>query len=394
MSKYYINKESLVGFAFNKIMSRVLPSVSGTESEATNLLVNGLVMKDLGFSYESVKENMPVVNEAQILVSSIVTSLESRVEKFMTKHYEVEVRDGISIESECYRAMIAMEAEDEMEDDNVFESVVTEDNIDEHMENSESGIAFMVANLIKEVVNADAAEVNDIAEKIVTLSKDEADINKEEDISEDDIFSTTDNEEDENKEDPFKDKDGSDDTKDSEPEDEDEDDNPFSSKDKTDDTTKEDDEDGDNPFEDSPEQKTEKNKEDKSNPFDDETDTSSKERAEENANQKLIRELKISTFGLEKLISGPGTFNPFLGLENNSLNRYAKFIADGMYSTGLHSAYTTYGIESQEFKTVKEKYTTLARDVHRAAIATVLVGSLLNVPVQTAKLQSPEVFNI
>ena len=102
----------------------------------------------------------------------------------------------------------------------------------------------------------------------------------------------------------------------------------------------------------------------------------------------------MSTFGLEKLMNGYEEFYPFAGLENGSFNKYAKFMADSTFADDMHTVYSEHGMESEQFVAIKDKYSSLARNVHSAAIAVTMLSAFVGVKVNTVKIKSPELFNV
>lgn len=367
--KYNVNAEELKSLMFTRIMSRVISTMPGMETKEFNLATNGVVADFIGLNYEKVSGLFAeggMETEGDFLLSGLVKSINDRVEKFMVKNFEIEASEGLEskrLNLLAYRELIGTEADEEKEEeDNPFGETVTEEDIDKKAENDESTIAIMISDLIKEIVKTGSPEVAGLAERVIELSKQNLENNK--DVAEGD-------------EDTFK-------VEKDESEDDDDDDKPKKKKKKEATGSSNPFEDGDNDDEASGGKV--------SNPFDDGDEGEEEENVgEENQSAKLIKELKCRSFGLESVRSSY-YFHPFSGVENTSFNTFSKYIADSIHGEELAAAYN-FGIESDKFKETKGAYVKTAREAMNASIASVLTAAIFNIPVESFKLNNVELFS-
>lgn len=386
--RYNINSNELKSLMFSRVMSRVISEMPGMEDKEFDLATNGVVANHLGLNYDKVSALFNegcMESEGDYILSGLVKSIDSRVDKFMIKNFDIELNEGMEsnrITAIAYRKLVGLEADEEKEsEDNPFGETVTEDDVDEKVENDESTIALMISDLIKEIVKTGAPEVSDLAERVIELSKQNLEDNK--DVAEND-------------EDTFAVDKGSDDDDDGE-EGEDKPKKKKSKKeDDSDDKSKDNKEDNSgNPFEDNEDDKSDKGTEEPTeggNPFEDDEPEEDDKTGEENATAKLLKSLKCRTFGLEA-IKNESHFYPFSGLENAAFNNFSKYIADKMHGENLTSTYNNFGVESENFAQAKSEYVKTAKEVMNASIATILTASIFNVPVETHKLNHVELFS-
>lgn len=403
---YTINSNDVSSLIFSNIIAKTISKTPGMENFTFSNPTNKVVANFIGLEYGKVKDYIfdgtNTGTEAFMLMRGVIRSIDKRVEKFNLTNLDIDLESGLEDEQVAYRAyrkMVALEAEEEKEEDgNPFGETVTEGDVDDKIEKDESTIAVMVADLIKEIVSTDASEVKDLAERVVSLSKENNDMQKELAEDDEDMFSTVDDEEDENGEgsdssedeeggNPFegdKEKDGDNDSG-----------NPFDNESSEDDKP-----DNDNPFDDedgSSEDKPDKKAE---NPFADDNDNKEKDNkdnedktGEENQTRKLIESLEIRSFGLEKeMYTDISKFRPFADLKNDSFNKLAKYVADKMEGDNLYNAYTNCGVESATYIDARKEYSKTAKETMSAGIGAIMLASILNIPVESHKLNNIELF--
>lgn len=406
---YTVNSNDMKRVIFSNILARTIAKTPGMENFQFSLPTNRVVANFLGMEYNKVKEYLfngtETGTEAFILMRSVIKSIDKRVDKFSLNNIEIDLKEGLendAVAYAAYRKMVAMEAEEEKEEEgNPFGETVTESDVDEKVEKDESTIAVMVAELIKEIVNTDASEVTDLAERVVELSKENNDMKKELAEDDEDIFSTVDDENEDGEEGETKEKtedgakggaeDGGNPFEDTADKNEGGSDNPFD-----DEPESSKDDDGKNPFDDEPDT-GDTTKKEKSNPFDDDDKKEDKDNddktGEENQTKKLIKNLQVRSFGLEKeMYTDIVKFKPFAGLENDSFNNLAKYVADKLDGENLYNAYTNFGVESTNYSDAKQNYSKTAKETMSAGIGVIMLASILNIPVESHKLNNIELF--
>lgn len=386
--RYNINSNELKSLMFTRVMSRVISEMPGMENKEFDLATNGVVANHLGLSYGKVSELFRegcMESEGDYILSGLVKSIDSRVDKFMIKNFDIELAEGMEssrITAIAYKKLVGLEADEEKEadEDNPFGETVTEEDVEEKVENDESTIALMISDLIKEIVKTGAPEVSDLAEKVIELSKQNLEDNKDIAEQDEDTFAV--------------DKDSKDDDDDDKDEDK-----PKKKKSKKDDGSKDDEDNKEdnsgNPFEDDDNNNDDKGSDEPTeggNPFEDDGPEDDDKTGEENATAKLLKSLKCRTFGLEA-IKNENHFYPFSGLENAAFNNFSKYIADKMHGENLTTAYNNFGVESENFVNAKAEYVKTAKEVMHASIATILTASIFNIPVETHKLNHVELFS-
>lgn len=389
--QYLVNADAMKKHIFNNIISRVIMNTPGMEKMRFDLPTTKVVSNFIGLDYDTVKRTVSSEQgiESHMLLRGVINSIDKRVNKYALENVFIELDADLEqdvVTDKTYKHMVGLESEEDKEDDgNPFGEAVTPEVVEENVEKGESTIATMVSELIKEIVKADASEVTELAEKVVELSKNEHEVDKAQAEEDDEIFSTVDDEEsakdDEDK--PKKSKKKDDDDEKGE-------DNPFADGEGSDKSD-------DNPF--SEDGDNSDDAKDKENPFADDGDKENKEdnkeddkTGAENQTKKLLKELKCRSFGLEKECYSETHFMPFVGLENSSFNNLAKYVANNMEGKNLHDAYMTAGVESETYTNAKQNYTKVAKETLVAGVGTILTASILNVPVDSYRLNNVELF--
>lgn len=369
------------------LFSNIMAKVSSELGMETDNAVAPVIFRKLGLGFESVRSTVFDTHNPNSVTEPIMRSCISTVDQLVEKFSDVnggelflnEGTEGNMNHKDFQMSRFyAFEAEELKADEDEDEEFNEEDG--------ESGIAIVVADLLKEVANATSTGATELAERVISLTKEDNKNKEDEELGEDEVNSEK--VEDGDDKNPFGDNDGeSDDDK----------------KNEDGDTDDKKNEDGDDDGE----------KDDKKNPFDeggDSDDTSGGEKGDsddkdgeekgkkkgstaafENVTCVNIKDLKIDLANFTNFLDGEEmrTLKVAPMLENDSISNYVNVMSDSLLGDELSSKFHEFGLESNEFKTIKETYKDTSTKIFKSTVGAMVLTSALDLPFNTSAILNP-----
>lgn len=363
------------------VFSNIMAKVSNQLGMETDNAVAPIIFRKLGLGFESVRSTVFDLHNpnsvTEPIMRSCVSTVDQLVEKFSEKNggelFLNEGTEGAMTHKDFQMSRFyAFEAEELKEDEDEDDKEVETD------EDGESGIAIVVADLLKEVAEATSTGATELAERVISLTKEENKNKEDEELNEDEVSSEKLEDGDDDK--PFGDTDGDED-----------------------DDKKNKDGDGDE----------DENKDNKGNPFDeggDTDDASGGEKGEsedgedddkkekkgntaafENVNCVNIKDLKIDLANFTNFLDGEEmrTLKVAPMLENDSISNYVNVMADSLLGDELSSKYNEFGLESSEFKEIKKTYKDTSVSIFKSTVGAMVLASALDLPFNTPAILNP-----
>ena len=370
------------GFIKEVVFSNIMAKVSNHLGMETDNEVAPIIYRKLGLGFESVKDTVfgdynphsvtePIIRSCITTVDKLVDdfAIENRNEILMTDGMEGTMSDDDYIMRKFY-AFESEEAEEEAVD-------------------GESGIAIVVADLLKEVATATSTQATDLAERVIALTKEDNKSKKEEELSEDEVSSEEVEEDEEgSKGNPFDDDDDDDGNKDDKKKKDDDDEE--EKKDGKKDDEGEDKKPKGNPFdEDMDDGDVEGDDSDKGEDKKEEPEKNSA--AFENAHCKSIGDLIIDLPNYANFLHGQDMRTAKIApmLENHSISNYVTAMADVLHGEALEQSYNEFGMESTEFKKAREVYTDMSKKILHSTVGAIIMSAKFDIKLNTSAILNP-----